>query len=1561
MEKISAKTFPLGWLPSDDEDNGRPTGLARIDNLRMDSKGILSNVLGEISIDSSTFNIHVNKVFSKRFGSSVHRYASSGGAVKKNTGSGNLSTDVIPNGGNSSWSAFGSGFGTAFIASGTKKKVDDGSSIRDWGVTIPSSAPGVSVNTPDRVDISVNNFSNMGWVAPISESSTITGLPEGYLQMETDATLNVAVAQYPANAVVISDIDTRNFVSGWEGSDFDICTLDIRIEDPAKTSSVRVEFLLDTPKAPGGTTSDVEDFYYYEWIGGDPENNPGDVSPAFKSGINTWNVLTARRADFKRVGGNTSVGWSNVKGVRVIYTTTESQTCVITKLYWSGGPLNAEKIRYTQVNVKVNSEYQSPSPIGPYSDWVVAQNTTVEITPDYTGLGTDFDKVWIFRQGGDLDFWYRVAELTSGTYIDIREDSDVLIENVKANEYITTAPDNITGIEGPFFDRMLVLTNSSLWISEKLQPEAFDTRLELQIASDTDEICLFVVKVSNSAVLVGTTNDIYEITGPLNVDAQTGILNTEIRPLGVKFPPVSWAYTVDKGILYYEANDGWRALQGSQSWNISGELNLLYFDQTRHDILPVRHTPGDIIRNACVIAHGKLWCLVDQSDYTRYFHVYDLTTKTWTLQYHSSYRYTPTSLFLEEDGKILAGDDRGQIKNLDVGGTSITLPVVIRTFYMDNGSPNTRKDGHTLKIRATSASQVTIVLRGKYTDGTQTAVFTETTSFGSQEEKQFDIEEIGLCKSYQLELTCNTVGDFSFYGFEITYVPRPEQLTDLRIQPDNLGTFSRKRLLGLPIVIDTLGGDVTFYPTIEGVDQTPSILNTSEKRTVMHWFTSDTIGIDVGGRFETAGNVFEFYTIDPSQAIYEKLPTPSKFYNITPTNFGTASRKRFNNLPFVADPRGGIITFTPVFDNIAQSPQTFTGTGRQTFKYYVSSDVTPIDIGATVSGTSEFEFSSMEKPLILEILPDPAKFLRTSPENLGTYARKRFNRISFIIDTRGSDVTVVPMLDGVNYSAQSVNTNTKEPVSYYFAGPTDIIARSFSLNLTGITDFEYYGIIKPERLEILPEPTKFLSIPITNFGTPSRKRFNNIPFSIDTKGGNVTITPIFDGITYSGQTFSGSGKRTYKYYMSSDVAIVDAEFDLSSDTEFEYYEMYPPEELELLPSPVKYLRTPPNNLGTYARKRFHRIPFIIDTKGNNVTVSAVIDGSVQSGQTINTTGKTPVNYTFTTDVIARSVSLNFTGSNDFEYYEMLKPEILEPLPEPVKYIKTSPEDFGTYARKRFNRLAVIIDTKSSDVTLTPVLDGVSQTPLTINTDLKDIAPYFFSSDVVCRTVGYIISGTSEFELYKLLKPELMEILPEPVKSLITPTSNLGHADKKRIRTIPFIINTNGSSVDVVPYIDGVAIATQSFTNSKKKTETYFVETDVFGTDVQLSITGTSEFEFYEIGKLENVEILPVGKKLDQLGPANLNKIGKVRSLRLVLLTTGTALAYRIYNNDSLIKSGSIVTVADKMKPYTVTMPKGINSNVFRVELQSSDEFHRISTEVRLDITGNDTEYTRVQL
>ncbi len=91
---------------------------------------------------------------------------------------------------------------------------------------------------------------------------------------------------------------------------------------------------------------------------------------------------------------------------------------------------------------------------------------------------------------------------------------------------------------------------------------------------------------------------------------------------------------------------------------------------------------------------------------------------------------------------------------------------------------------------------------------------------------------------------------FEFYG---TVVPQkvdvlPERLQYLRLPNTNFGVAAPKRIRTIPIVIDTYGHNITYYPIVDDrIEGTPSVFNTKSKTTVYHYFTQDVFGTDFGG------------------------------------------------------------------------------------------------------------------------------------------------------------------------------------------------------------------------------------------------------------------------------------------------------------------------------------------------------------------------------------------------------------------------------------------------------------------------------------------------------------------------------------------------------------------------------------------------------------------------------------------------------------------------------------------------------------------------------------------
>ena len=192
------------------------------------------------------------------------------------------------------------------------------------------------------------------------------------------------------------------------------------------------------------------------------------------------------------------------------------------------------------------------------------------------------------------------------------------------------------------------------------------------------------------------------------------------------------------------------------------------------------------------------------------------------------------------------------------------------------------------------------------------------------------------------------------------------------------------------------------------------------------------------------------------------------------------------------------------------------------------------------------------------------------------------------------------------------------------------------------------------------------------------------------------------------------------------------------------------------------------------------------------------------------------------------------------------------------------------------------------------------------------------------------------------------------------TTNWNSAAKKRIRTIPLVIDTKGNNVVFTPSVDGVAYPATTFNTSEKRTVLYYFVTDAFGIDVGGTLSGTG-FEFYGMLTPEVVEVLPVAKRFDQLGPIEFKKLGKLFSFRLRLIPTGTAITYNVYMQDVVVTSGTIVVTPNVQAVYEVKFPKFIMGQICRIELQSSAEFHRLSGEYQVAISGAQTDMKWVKM
>lgn len=228
----------------------------------------------------------------------------------------------------------------------------------------------------------------------------------------------------------------------------------------------------------------------------------------------------------------------------------------------------------------------------------------------------------------------------------------------------------------------------------------------------------------------------------------------------------------------------------------------------------------------------------------------------------------------------------------------------------------------------------------------------------------------------------------------------------------------------------------------------------------------------------------------------------------------------------------------------------------------------------------------------------------------------------------------------------------------------------------------------------------------------------------------------------------------------------------------------------------------------------------------------------------------------------------------------------------------------------------------------------------------------------------ILKATAPLTYFKLNSWSLdFAERPDPELFLYIAPNNFGSASKKRIRTLPLVIDTRGANVTYQPIVDNVSVSpTTVFNTSVKKTVYHLFQDDQFGVDYGGTLTAsdsTKPFEFYGFMTPVSVEELPPPKLFDQIGPYALDKKGKIYGFRVRMVAFGTSINYSIYGDDVLINSGSFATQPNVDTTYEVLrLPPGLICNVIRIEFKSPDQtkpFMRWYVQLRYTVSGMPTD------
>jgi len=1386
---LTRTNWPLGWLPTNDAVNGNPEGLLRMDNLRIDKNGVVGLIDGMQSI--GTTSDYVSAMYSKMISGKEYIWSAVGNpptAISRAAGF-SAGTSVVVGSSPTEKACFGDALGFVLTCAGKMRSKDPG----PQGTVKP-----LGLLTPNNID--TLGFGRTGPLCEPNSQLNITLPCPTFINVGTGTSpsLTLDTEFFTGSMCTQTNFDTDTIVIGGGaaanvGEDTISFPFTIVDKEAAVIDRVVCDFILDgTPSDP----STYLNYYEMNFTGAD-----------IQSGINTQTSLTMKRADLVRFGDDQTKTWYNVIGVRFMVVATEDATVKFGDIKFTGGQygqLNGV-YNYIQVDVCNTGTYLAKSPASDpgwvssnFGNDITVINGSVTIRPVRNDINTTDH--WIFRKSASdlgidpstglslntssLNQYYYVGQVPRGSiFVDTLSDEEVLQLNADGsllpNLYLQTLntadptdamSDDIFAIEGIYRERVLYMTASVVYLSDRLNPDAIDTRYTLKPSGDPGEKNLWLKKLTNNTLILATTKDLYEISGTL-LDLPDGTVDVTLIPIGEATPPLSVdCCKYDNGI-YYIAGDGLRVTTGSNSANVSPQLRHFFQNSVVvaaarttavHGVPTVAIYNGVGVNYSIAAAHNRIYFVVPLQDGTRRVFVFDLVTKTYSLLFTD-----PVKLYTTVAGEVVAsyGNPSYSIYLLDsipgygVGGEPI-LPFKFRTVFDANQQPRNRKDTFTLKLTLdTGGRNVSVDIQK---NGTGVSEIDEPTwtnlGYVSANGPQtvylsLSAAAITLGFRYALQLSdVSGVSTFKLYEATIEYEPRPEQLNYLRILPTNLGTITRKRWTAFAFVIDTLGATVSFTPYIDNVAWgTAASISTGTKLTQVFYFETEAIGTDIGGIFTSSSGVFEFYGVNLEECVSEKLPSPTKFLIIPPNNYGTPNRKRHSSYKFQINTRGSNVTFTPIVDGSSYSTSTINTSSKQTVAHYfpqVPGDVVGVDIGGTLSGSSPFEFYGAVIPQTIETLPDRLDFLRIPNSNFGLAARKRIRTISLILDTRGAAVTFTPYVDGVaTLPATSFNTTTRQTVYHYFL--SDVIGVDFGGILQGgsVTPFEFYGFGTPENVEAMPLPSEYYVIPPENYGTPNRKRHTSIKFQINTRGYTTVFKPIIDGVEYAQAIYNTTTKQTVEYFFpAGDVIGIDIGGTILGSGPFEFYGIVTPQTVEVLPDRLKYFRIPNSNFGAAARKRIRTLPMVIDTRGSDVTFTPIVDGSSYPTTTLNTNAKSTTYHYFSSDIFGTDFGGILSGSSAFEFYGLGTPEDVEVLPVPKLYDQIGPTRFDKIGKLFGFRLRIIptgstttipyqiwgdnsqsvpnlnYPLYSGSISVTPGYDNVYevQLPKSINTDIVRI-------------------------------------------------------------------------------------------------------------------------------------------------------------------------------------------------------------------------------------------------
>lgn len=1001
MPSIKINQFSKGWCPSDDQLNGRKDCLLQMDNLELDENGAVSMV-GGFSQIGSTYANPATDIFSNILSGVRVDY------VADNLGNVFKQGSLYFAGGSTVKTAFSTAYEYTLICSGTVTVKDAAAATYNLGIGQPTVAPAIGQTAFFTGSIG----GTWSIIATVGTASN-TGIGGGILSMTTAASGTMFECNAQTTALTPAAVDFWNMtVAGSAlttiGVDTDLFLLTIQsavLGNLAKIFTVNLYFLTD---AGDGSGDNVINYYQLYQL------TPGDITQGYSSSggfVAEQCNLIFRRADFTRVGPSTDY-WNTIRGFRVdIVSTSIITVTVSTKfMHFQGGAAATEingtvagfgisDVNYLQVNVRNDSSYTGLSIAGPIATFVQTNQAYVaQITPQ---VPTDpqVNAIWIFRQDAALNLYYRVMTFTPANWstpqVDGMSDQDALALDITYNPNLisTNSIAPILAICGIFEGRWFYFTDGFLYPSDINDPDLVDPSLAIKTTGVASEIFLWAKVINDNGILVGTSRDVYSLTGTFTTLAD-GTVDLYYRPLSTPYPPISYDADVYNGVVYYMAKDGWRSISpasfyGGQTNNliVSPNTDVLYEGSIRYgysgpDLLNI--IPGST-RFPILIARNKLFCSITGQ---KRLEVYDFVRQYWkVIQYGFG---DVQALTYAQDGTIEAvfsapvlGLSLTSLNAIDLRPTPLGSLNLLTPIF-DNGTLRQRKDSYTIRLRFYTGNTGNVTINLMTDLGTFTipnisspvmADIVEDISelLGANIPKWFQVNIVGVCADFLLE------------DIEIFFDERPIPLTFKRTYKQNFGSTGRKRLRVWPINIDTLTAPIQVQLLGDNSVLDTRQIQTTEKTTYNLLYDIQTYAIDyelkIGGR---NNNLFEYWGSE--QPDIEALPVQRLTYKTYNTNFGSTNPKRLRVWPLVINTLGNVVAATLYVDDAFYKVFLINTRDKDTYEIQCPDDVLGVDFEVQLEG-GPFEFYEFLAPKLVQNYPNGYIFYQVGPQELNRYGR----------------------------------------------------------------------------------------------------------------------------------------------------------------------------------------------------------------------------------------------------------------------------------------------------------------------------------------------------------------------------------------------------------------------------------------------------------------------------------------------------------------------------------------------------------------------------------------------